>query len=262
MHTSSNQQQQQQGPGSPEVGAGGSLHVSASQTNSLVNDVMSPSGGGGQLNGQMGVPLPTGGSHPHESSLLHRPSYSINGILGIPQPDANANSIAGIKRKRDGEDGLTLNSHEHHASEIDIKRPRGGLNNPHNIPVSSPVTSVTGYNGNVLNAGDIYNSMWSTPPPSSVDTGHPSSNGSGLNNHNGVQKWAQSHPNIKEEPKGGVGVPPQTQSLTTGGPPLREILGAATNHGSPAGGHESPHPSFHYAAAAAAAATSGFPTGK
>ena len=96
------QQQQQQGPGSPEVGGGSSLHVSASQTNSLVNNVMSPSGGGGQLGGPMGVPL-TGGSHQGhvESSLLHRPSYSINGILGIPQPDANANSIAGIKRKRD-----------------------------------------------------------------------------------------------------------------------------------------------------------------
>lgn len=105
MSTSSQQQQQQQqGPGSPEVGAGpgSSLHVSASQTNSLVNNVMSPSGGG-QLSGPMGVPLQTGGSHQGhvESSLLHRPSYSINGILGIPQPDANANSIAGIKRKRD-----------------------------------------------------------------------------------------------------------------------------------------------------------------
>ena len=68
---------------------------------------------------------------------------------------------------------------------------------------------------------------------------------------------AQAHPNIKEEPKGGV---QQSQSLSGGGPPLREILGAATNHGSPSAGNESPHPSFHYAAAAAAAA-SGFPTG-
>ena len=122
------------------------------------------------------------------------------------------------------------------------------------------MTSVTGYNGNVLNAGDIYNSMWSTPPPpSTIDPGNPSSNGPGLQNHNSsAQKWAQNHPNIKEEPKGGV----QSQSLATGGgPPLREILGAATNHGSPSAGTESPHPSFHYAAAAAAAA-SGFPTGK
>ena len=120
------------------------------------------------------------------------------------------------------------------------------------------MTSVTGYNGNVLNAGDIYNSMWSTPPPpSTVDPGNPSSNGSGLQNHNSsAQKWAQTHPNIKEEPKGGV----QSQSLATGQAPLREILGAATNHGSPSAGNESPHPSFHYAAAAAAAA-SGFPTG-
>ena len=45
------------------------------------------------------------------------------------------------------------------------------------------------------------------------------------------------------------------------GPPLREILGSATNHGSPSGGNESPHPSFQYAAIANAAAASGFPTG-
>ena len=105
MNTPTPQQQQQQGPGSPEVGSGqgsSSLHVSASQTNSLVNNVMSPSGG--QLSGGMGLPLHTGGGNHQghvESSLLHRPSYSINGILGIPQPDANANSIAGIKRKRE-----------------------------------------------------------------------------------------------------------------------------------------------------------------
>ena len=154
------------------------------------------------------------------------------------------------------DDALSLSNPDHHGTEIDIKRSRGGLVNPHSIPVSSPVTS---YNGNVLNAGDIYNSMWSTPPPppSSVEAGNATSNGSGLPNHNNNPKWAHSHPNIKEEPKGG---PPQTPSLTTGGPPLREILGAATNHGSPSGGNESPHPSFHYAAAAAAAA-SGFPAG-
>ena len=76
---------------------------------------MSPSGGGGQISGPMGVPLPTGANHQGhvESSLLHRPSYSINGILGIPQPDANANSIAGIKRKRD-EGGKILNTDKFH----------------------------------------------------------------------------------------------------------------------------------------------------
>ena len=104
MNTSGgNNQQQQQGPGSPDGSQGGNL--SASQTNSLVNNVMSQSSGG-QLSGPMGVPLGSGGGAHQghvESSLLHRPSYSINGILGIPQPDANANSIAGIKRKR--EDG-------------------------------------------------------------------------------------------------------------------------------------------------------------
>ena len=162
------------------------------------------------------------------------------------------------------DDGLSLTNQGHHGSEIDIKRSRGGINHSHSIPVSSPATSVTGYNGHVLNAGDIYNSMWSTPPPpSSVEAGNPSSNnGAGLNNHNSSHKWAQSHPNIKEEPKGGIGGPSQPQSLTSaGGPPLREILGSATNHGSPSGGNESPHPSFQYAAIANAAAASGFPTG-
>ena len=110
MNTSGgNNQQQQQGPGSPDGSQGGNL--SASQTNSLVNNVMSQSSGG-QLSGPMGVPLGSGGGAHQghvESSLLHRPSYSINGILGIPQPDANANSIAGIKRKR--EDGGKNNLH-------------------------------------------------------------------------------------------------------------------------------------------------------
>ena len=111
MNTSGgNNQQQQQGPGSPDGSQGGNL--SASQTNSLVNNVMSQSSGG-QLSGPMGVPLGSGGGAHQghvESSLLHRPSYSINGILGIPQPDANANSIAGIKRKREdgGKDNFQL----------------------------------------------------------------------------------------------------------------------------------------------------------
>ena len=113
MNTSGgNNQQQQQGPGSPDGSQGGNL--SASQTNSLVNNVMSQSSGG-QLSGPMGVPLGSGGGAHQghvESSLLHRPSYSINGILGIPQPDANANSIAGIKRKREdgGKDNLQFHS--------------------------------------------------------------------------------------------------------------------------------------------------------
>ena len=38
------------------------------------------------------------GIHGSDISALQRPSYSINGILGIPQPDANANIN---KRKRD-----------------------------------------------------------------------------------------------------------------------------------------------------------------
>jgi len=48
-----------------------------------------------------------------------RPSYSINGILGLPQPDANANIN---KRKRDEDkDDLEINSlHEHE----DLKRHR------------------------------------------------------------------------------------------------------------------------------------------
>ena len=161
------------------------------------------------------------------------------------------------------EDALALSNPEHHGTELDIKRSRcGGLDNPHNIPVSSPLASAAGYNGNVL-ASDIYNSMWSTPPPpsSSVGAGNSSTSGSsGLSNHHNPQKWGQSHPNVKEEPKGSGGVTSQPPSLTARGA-LPEIMGAATNQGSPsAGGHESPHTSFPYAAAAAAAA-SGFPTG-
>ena len=109
MTTTPQGQQNQGGPGSPDGGVG--INVSASQTNSLVSNVMTQSAGG-QLGGPMGVGLPAGaGVHPGhvESSLLHRPSYSINGILGIPQPDANANSIAGVKRKRDDGGMLSAN---------------------------------------------------------------------------------------------------------------------------------------------------------
>lgn len=49
-----------------------------------------------------------------------RPSYSINGILGIPQSDANANIN---KRKRDDEDeDRELNGHHEHHD--DLKRHR------------------------------------------------------------------------------------------------------------------------------------------
>jgi hypothetical protein len=46
------------------------------------------------------------------SSMIHdnRPSYSINGILGIPQQDANANIN---KRKRDDEGKTYNHSFEH-----------------------------------------------------------------------------------------------------------------------------------------------------
>ena len=48
----------------------------------------------------------TGSSMIHDN-VLNRPSYSINGILGIPQQDANAN-INKRKRDDDGEQGLPV----------------------------------------------------------------------------------------------------------------------------------------------------------
>ena len=51
----------------------------------------------GQQPGQQQQGLPMG-IHGSDISAMQRPSYSINGILGIPQPDANANIN---KRKRD-----------------------------------------------------------------------------------------------------------------------------------------------------------------
>ena len=73
-------------------------------SNSCSSPVVSQSGNGGNgapgtnttgSMGQPGGPLPMHGT---DLSALQRPSYSINGILGIPQPDANANIN---KRKRD-----------------------------------------------------------------------------------------------------------------------------------------------------------------
>ena len=80
-------------------------------SNSCSSPVVSQSGNGGNgavtnttgSMGQPGGPLPMHGT---DLSALQRPSYSINGILGIPQPDANAN-INKRKRDDDGKRYLT-----------------------------------------------------------------------------------------------------------------------------------------------------------
>ena len=113
-------------------------------------------GGGGNSSGSNPPPSPPSsltasasqgqGQHPgggfSDALLQQRPSYSINGILGIPQPsDANANSINN-KRKREDEVGSEADhqlSHQH-SSEEDIKRQRSSYN------------------------GDIYANMWPTTP--------------------------------------------------------------------------------------------------
>ena len=85
--------------------------------NNSTNNVMSNSTGGSQggppapgsnnpppplvSGGGPPPPMPPHGP-PHPESSLLRPSYSINGILGIPQPDANANNINKRKREDDG----------------------------------------------------------------------------------------------------------------------------------------------------------------
>ena len=83
---------------------------SGPSSNSCSSPVVSQSGNGGNgapgtnttgSMGQPGGPLPMHGT---DLSALQRPSYSINGILGIPQPDANANIN---KRKRD-DNGMLL----------------------------------------------------------------------------------------------------------------------------------------------------------
>ena len=107
-YTSSQQQQQQSSESPVSQSSGGSGGGGGSS-----NNVMSGGGSQQQQPPQQGAggqppppPLVSGGPpppppmNPHDTSLL-RPSYSINGILGIPQPDANANIN---KRKRD-EDG-------------------------------------------------------------------------------------------------------------------------------------------------------------
>ena len=80
-------------------------------SNSCSSPVVSQSGNGGNgapgtnttgSMGQPGGPLPMHGT---DLSALQRPSYSINGILGIPQPDANANIN---KRKRDDDGKLHM----------------------------------------------------------------------------------------------------------------------------------------------------------
>jgi hypothetical protein len=59
-----------------------------------------------------------------EAILQQRPSYSINGILGIPQPaDANANSINKRKRDENGEwGGFCM------GNQYDLRAIEGGMN--------------------------------------------------------------------------------------------------------------------------------------
>jgi hypothetical protein len=67
-------------------------------------------GGNAASMGQQQLPMGGGGVVPvgvlgSDISALQRPSYSINGILGIPQADANANIN---KRKRDDDGKKTF----------------------------------------------------------------------------------------------------------------------------------------------------------
>ncbi|XP_040578194.1 uncharacterized protein sv isoform X1 [Lepeophtheirus salmonis] len=84
-----------------------------------------------------------------DSSILQRPSYSINGILGLHQADANANNIN--KRKREDEqDSLIHSAHLsiHHQEESNNKRQRT----------------------DEYNTNEIYSTMWSNNIVNSSDS--------------------------------------------------------------------------------------------
>jgi len=129
-----------------------------------------------------------------------RPSYSINGILGIPQQDANANIN---KRKRDDEeDDRDLNGHHEHD---DLKRHRNLVNCHCNERYPQPshlwLYCVQAYNNSV----DSYSHMWATV---------------------GDTKWGV----VKEEPKGsapGTVMPNPTgtpQAPSSGGSPHPQVI--------------------------------------
>lgn len=129
-------------------------------------------------------------------SILQRPSYSINGILGIPppaqvqqQPDANANNIN--KRKRDDEDDhRDLDIH----ADDEIKRARSGSYQ-----------------------AEVYANM------GSWGTGSPGSDGTQQQQQQQQQPGAK-WPQVKEEPKGlNVQLP---ELLNPSGPPLGPAPGS------------------------------------
>merc|ERR1719433_902367 len=199
-------------------------------SNSCSSPVVSQSGNGGNgapgtnttgSMGQPGGPLPMHGT---DLSALQRPSYSINGILGIPQPDANANIN---KRKRDDDDDRELNGHP----DDDIKRQRN----------------------QVAYANELYNTMWTTPTQQQQPQQQGNPPPHSQQHHPHESKWVNPQP-VKEEPKNNIPLPEilnnssgSPQVPQTGSPNSQHLAG----YGSP-GGTPTPSSSATLAAAVAA----------
>lgn len=153
------------GSSGPSVGGGQNSPTSqASATGGNGGGVGSP----GSMAGQAASALQMG-IHGSDISALQRPSYSINGILGIPQPDANANIN---KRKRDdSEDNRELNGHPDDPEVV--KRQRN----------------------HAVYANELYNTMWNAPNQQPQQPQQ-------QNNH---EKWGPQP--VKEEPKNNIPLP-------------------------------------------------------
>lgn len=154
-------------------GCGGGSSVGGGQNSPTSQASASGGNGGGggvgspgSMAGQSSAALQMG-LHGSDISALQRPSYSINGILGIPQPDANANIN---KRKRD-----------------DSEDNRAELNGGH--PDDQEVAKR--HRNHAVYANELYNTMaWNQPNQQQPQQ----------NNH---EKWQP----VKEEPKNNIPLP-------------------------------------------------------
>jgi hypothetical protein len=169
------------------------------------------------------------GIHGSDISALQRPSYSINGILGIPQPDANANIN---KRKRDDNDEIReLNGHP----DDELKRQRN----------------------HAVYANELYNSMWNAPTPH--PTGIPPTSNQPHDHHTTggtIPKWATPNQAVKEEPKNNIPLSGEILENSSGSPHVvNQTSSPSSQHiggyGSP-GGTPTPGASASLAAAVAA----------
>jgi len=214
---------------------GGSLSPSISQA--TAGSTGGGTGGGNGGTGGVVSPGPMGQQAQQQLqmlpgsdiSALQRPSYSISGILGIPQPDANANIN---KRKRDDNDETReLNGHP----DDEVKRQRN------HVLYANELYNTTMWNAPNQNPHNNQQQQQQPPPPQPQHEPHEAA------------KWGPQP--VKEEPKNNIPLP-EILETSSGSPHVQHTPASPSSqhlagYGSPVG---TPTPSSSATLAAAVAA--------